>query len=67
MESEKNEFKNKDIIESIDLVFDKENEEIQEVSNIINYKPLEFRVIQTHSLKLEIPSMSEWVNLSLNY
>lgn len=60
---EKDDIPPKEMIENIELVFESENTNINsDSSNIINYKQNILSINLTHSFKVEIPSLSEWVN-----
>ena len=61
MEKQKNHLINENFSPVVDLLFEDENLDFEENSKIINYQPDTISVKQTHCIKLEIPSMSEWV------
>jgi hypothetical protein len=64
--SEKEEIPQKEIFENFELKFESESENNNnnhnmESSNIINYKPNILSIHLSHSFKVDIPSLSEWV------
>jgi hypothetical protein len=65
--SEKEEIPQKEFFENIELNFESENEnnnnyQNMDSLNIINYKPNILSINLRHSFKVDIPSLSEWVN-----